>query len=83
MDVVKMNKAKEKLNEYINKNIAKEKDKFACGSKNNYFEWQEVKAELENRIKQSHEEQEQIKLYREFVKEYGLEVEFRKWCNTR
>ena len=55
-----MNKAKEKLNEYINKNIEKEKDKFACGSKNSYFEWQKVKAELEDRIKQSHEEQEQI-----------------------
>ena len=80
---MKTNKAKEKLNEYINKNIAKEKDKYACGSKNNYFEWQELKDELEGQTKQSLEEQEQIKLYREFVKQYGLEIEFRKWCNTR
>ena len=80
---MKTNKAKEKLNEYINKNIAKEKDKYACGSKNNYFEWQELKDELEGQTKQSQEEQDTIKLYREFVKQYGLEVEFRKWCNTR
>ena len=78
-----MNKAKEKLNEYINKNIEKEKDKYACGSKNNYFEWQELKDELEGQTKQSQEEQDTIKLYREFVKQYGLEIEFRKWCNTR
>ena len=80
---MKTNKAKEKLNEYINKNIAKEKDKYACGSKNNYFEWQELKDELEGQTKQSQEEQDTIKLYREFVKQYGLEIEFRKWCNTR
>ena len=80
---MKTNKAKEKLNEYINKNIAKEKDKYACGSKNNYFEWQELKDELEGQGKQSQEEQDTIKLYREFVKQYGLEIEFRKWCNTR
>ena len=80
---MKTNKAKEKLNEYINKNIAKEKDKYACGSKNNYFEWQELKDELEGQGKQSQEEQDTVKLYREFVKQYGLEIEFRKWCNTR
>ena len=42
-----------------------------------------LKDELEGQTKQSLEEQDTIKLYREFVKQYGLEIEFRKWCNTR
>lgn len=76
-----MNKAEEKLYEFIDKNITKEKDKFACGSKNNYYDWQELKDELTSSRKKAAEDNELLELYKVFIKDMSLTAEFRKWSD--
>ncbi len=78
-----MNKAEEKLCEFINKNIAKEKDKFACGSKNNYYDWQELKDDIEHKSSQLKECKDIIYNFEKFLKDMNLMTDYRKWLNNQ
>ena len=44
-----MKTAKEKLLEYVRKQVINEKDKWLSGMKNNYFEWED----LETKVKEA------------------------------
>lgn len=78
-----MNKVEEKLYEFIDKNIAKEKDKFVCGSKNYYYDWQELKDELTSSRKKAAEDNELLELYKAFIKDMNLTADFRKWSSNK
>ena len=78
-----MNKAEEKLNEYINKNIEKEKDKFACGSKNYYYDWQELKDDIEHKSIQLKECRDIMYNFEMFLKDMNLMTDYRKWLDNQ
>ena len=46
-----MKTAKEKLFEWLEKQVAKEKDKWLSGMKNHYFEWEYLLQNAEDNLK--------------------------------
>lgn len=82
-----MNKAEEKLNEFIEKNLKKEYDKFMCGSKNILTQWEDLRDTIKsmNATNEYVEEQRDlIKLHEEFMKSKGYtDRDFKEWLNAR
>lgn len=64
-------KARERLDEFIEKNINREKDKWAVGSKSNYYEWLDLKNELQG-------DRDLRELYQEIVQEFSLREKYLK-----
>lgn len=82
-----MTKAEEKLEEFIEKNIKKEHDKFACGSKNILTQWEDLRDNIKSINATNEYVQEQrdmITLYKEFMKSKGYtERDFKEWRENR
>ncbi len=82
-----MTKAEEKLNEFIEKNLKKEHDKFMCGSKNILTQWEDLRDTIKsmNATNEYIEEQRDlIKLHKEFMKSKGYtDRDFKEWLNAR
>lgn len=70
---------REQIEAYIQKNIAKEKDKWEVGNKSDYYKWQEALDDWRSKNDSVSELNEWIQVYKKFIKDMGLEVEFRKW----
>ena len=74
---------KDQIEEFIQKHISKEKDKWAIGAKSDYYAWEDALADIRSRDTSSRELSEALQAYKAFVKEIGLEADFRKWNGGR
>ncbi len=76
-------KPRELLNEFIDKNLQKEKDKFMEGRKHNLYGWEELRDEVVGSAKAIQNLNEEIAVYQQFIKEMGYTTAFRQWANSK
>lgn len=79
-----MKSAREKLDEFIEKNYQKEKDKWAIGTKSQYYEWMNLKEELESdkALRELYDELfQEFSLREKYLKETGQTKDFQEWRN--
>ena len=74
---------KEQIEEFIQKHIAKEKDKWAIGAKSDYYAWEDALSDIRSRDTASRELHEALQAYKAFVKDMGLQADFRKWADGK
>lgn len=74
---------KDQIEEFIQKHIDKEKDKWAIGAKSDYYAWEDALSDIRSRDTSSRELSEALQAYKTFVKDMGLEADFRKWNGGR
>lgn len=70
---------KEKIEEFIQSQIKKEKDKWAVGMKSDYYAWCGCLDDWRSKDSNVKELYEEVQMHKTFLKEMGLEAEFRKW----
>lgn len=78
--------AKERVMDFIAKNLKKEKDKWGAGFKSNYREWEEVLEEMNSiqaRIRELEDLKKELRLMNDYLKSTGQFMDFRKWGNMR
>lgn len=74
---------KEQIEQFIQRNLLKEKEKWAVGLKSDYYAWDDELSGLRSRDVSAKEALEAIQAYNAFVKDMGLEADFRKWSGGR
>ncbi len=74
---------KEKVFSYIESNIKKEKDKFAVGSKNELYKWEDLKEELSTHYVDKDYINE-LHLYKKFVEsDKNYKELFKEWSSKK
>ena len=74
---------KEKIEEFILNQIKKEKDKWAVGMKSDYYDWSNCLDDWRSKDSNVKELYELVQVYKAFLKDMGLQADFRKWVDGK
>ncbi len=71
--------AKEQVFDFIDRKLQKEYEKFKDGNRSDYYDWEDMKTELDELEMRCSEYQKEVVLYENYLKAKQLSREFRTW----